>query len=180
MRQLPDRKTTRLHGWDYRQSAAYFVTICASKRKHYFGEIANGIMHLSEIGGIARIEWMRSMEIRPDMNLEMGALVVMPDHIHGIISIGRNEYNRYGGNDRKDAMHCVPTSTSNKNRFGPQRKNLSSIIRGYKSAVTKRAHQIDPGFAWQPRFYDHIIRNPDSSDRIEQYIQANPENWPES
>lgn len=127
-------------------------------------------MHLSEIGVIAKSEWYKTSVIRPDMNLKLGAFVIMPDHIHGIIEIGKNEYNRYDGDNCTGAMHCARTPPD-KNKFGPQRKNLSSIIRGYKSAVTKRAHQIDPEFTWQSRFYDHIIRNPDSHDRIKQYIQ---------
>ena len=77
-------------------------------------------------------------------------------------------------------MHRVSTTTivnTPKNQFGSQRKNLASIIRGYKSAVTiyARKNQID--FAWQPRFYEHIIGSPDDYDRISTYIAHNPENW---
>ena len=140
-------------------------------------------MRLSEIGVIAHTEWFKSPELRPGMNIKLGAFVVMPNHIHGIITIGKNKYNQYRGdsNNRRDAMHCVSTTTpslpSNKNQFGPQRKNLASIIRGYKSAVTKHARQIDPDFAWQSRYYDHVIRNPESDYGIRQYIQNNVQNW---
>ena len=147
-------------------------------------------MQQSEIGQVAKEEWFKTPRLRPDMNLELGEFLVMPNHIHGIIMIGENKYNSDGGggalgidadtNARRDAMHRVSTNTQTntpKNQFGSQRKNLASIIRGYKSAVTiyARKNQID--FAWQPRFYEHIIRSPDDYDRISTYIAENPQNW---
>ena len=69
---------------------------------------------------------------------------------------------------------------TNANQFGPQSKNLASIIRGFKSAVTTYARKngiID--FAWQPRFHDHIIRDAASFERIQNYIANNPSNWKE-
>ena len=131
-------------------------------------------MRLSSIGEIVESEWIKTFEIRKDMNLEMGAFVVMPNHFHAIIGIGKNEFNictdamhPFGGGD---AMHRVST-------FGPQSKNLASIIRGFKSAVTMLARQINPQFGWQPRFHDHIIRNRFSFQRIESYIINNPIKW---
>ncbi len=32
-------------------------------------------------------------------------------------------------------------------------------------------------FAWQPRYYDHIIRNYESLQKISEYIMNNPKNW---
>ncbi len=64
-----------------------------------------------------------------------------------------------------------------KNKFGPQRKNLSAIVRGIKSTVTKQARLINPEFAWQTRFHDHIIRNHASYLRISEYIWNNPIKW---
>ncbi|MEX2380536.1 MAG: hypothetical protein WD530_07315 [Vicingaceae bacterium] len=112
----------------------------------------------------------------------------MPNHFHGIIVIGENQYNNPSDNngDAMDdecriAMHCDPTFITNKpkNQFGPQSKNLASIIRGFKIGVTKNARFIHPDFAWQSRFYDHIIRNNESHQRIANYIKNNPTNWKE-
>jgi REP element-mobilizing transposase RayT len=111
------------------------------------------------------------------MNLSMGEFVVMPDHFHAIIGIGENQYNTPRCTD---AMHCVATTDANdniKNQFGPQTKNLASIIRGFKMGVTKNARLIDPEFAWQSRYHDHIIRNEGSFQRISAYIMNNPLNW---
>ncbi len=228
--------SARLQNWDYGWNAAYFITICTHNRECYFGEIVNiencrdpmhyrcrrdamhcvsttttTTMRLSEIGKIVESEWIKTPEIRPDMNLKPGAFVVMPNHFHAIIVIGENQYNRKrgierrgGGNDGmhhctgrdamhhghgrdamhhghgRDAMHCVSTAgdtPSPQNRFGPQSKNLASILRGFKSSVTKQARPINPDFAWQPRFHDHIIRDAESYHRIELYTVNNPRNW---
>ena len=91
-----------------------------------------------------------SKGLRPDMNLELGESVVMPNHIHGIIIIGANEYN---SGDGRDAMHRVSTNTP----------------------TNTPKNQID--FAWQPRFHEYIIRSPDDYDRVSKYITHNPENW---
>lgn len=70
----------------------------------------------------------------------------------------------------------IPISAT-KNKFGPQSKNLGSIIRGYKSAVKTYATTDGLLFAWQARFHDHIIRDDAEYRRIEQYIITNPQNW---
>ena len=135
-------------------------------------------MHLSEIGKIADQEWVKTPGIRPDMNLELGEFVVMPNHFHAIVIIGDNAYNtECGGDDRdrrRDAMHRVSTTV---NQFGPQSNNLASIMRGFKSVVTKNARYIRPNFAWQSRYHDHIIRNDTSFHSISQYIRQNPSQW---
>lgn len=164
----------RLQNWDYAQRVVYYVTICTANREPFFGMIQNNEMIYSNIGTIVTQEWIKTPEIRPDMNLELGEFVVMPNHFHGILFIGNNEFN---SNDGRDAMHRVSTDGIYKNKFGPQTKNLSSIIRGFKSAVTVQAKQINPDFGWQSRFYDHIIRNPKSYDVISQYIIDNPKKW---
>jgi REP element-mobilizing transposase RayT len=50
-----------------------------------FGKIENEESILNELGQIAFNEWMKTPEIRPEINL--GAFIVMPNHIHGIIEI---------------------------------------------------------------------------------------------
>ena len=65
------------------------------------------------------------------------------------------------------------------NRFGPQSKNLASVIRGFKIGVTKFARQHNLSFEWQPRYYEHIIRNMEELDFITDYIENNVANWEE-
>ncbi|MFA9391378.1 MAG: transposase [Prolixibacteraceae bacterium] len=183
--------SARLSNWDYGWNASYFVTICTALRICYYGKIVNEKMQLSEIGEIVENEWVETFKIRSDMNLQMGKYVVMPNHFHAIITIGENEYNTKNGTergmglkteramgcgtDRRDAMHRVSITT--KNQFGPQTKNLASIIRGFKSAVTINARKINTNFAWQSRFHDHVIRDENEYQRIQQYIINNPKKW---
>lgn len=171
--------SARLQNWNYASEAMYFVTICTKNMKNYFGEI-NGSMQIktlqaTKMGEIACSEWYRTMELRPDMNLELGEFVVMPNHIHGIIMIGANEYNmRPNAMQFGDVMHRVST-----NQFVPQSKNLSSIIRGYKSAVTVFARKNKIDFEWHPRFHDRIIRSKFEYHNISNYIINNPAKWVE-
>jgi len=193
--------SARLQTWDYANEGMYFVTICTKNRECYFGEIVDvktpcmslpdetqciaslhPKMQLSEIGMIAQSEWIKSIELRGDMNLGLGEFVIMPNHMHGIIMIGENDFNR-----RRDAMHRVSTENQSgnrdamhgvsTNRFGPQSKNLSSICRGYKSAVTTYARKMHLEFDWQPRFHDHIIRSAEEYGRISNYILNNVDKW---
>jgi putative transposase len=174
--------SARLQNWNYANEAMYFVTICTKNKENYFGKIVNtnndtnAILQPTEIGKIAQIEWYKSIEMRPDMNLEFGEFVVMPNHIHGIIMIGANKFNT--SLERRDAMHGVSTNANEfKNKFTPQSKNLSSIIRGFKSAVTTYARKNSIEFDWQTRFHDHIIRSNDAYQRISNYIINNPRKW---
>lgn len=170
--------SNRKPNWDYSKKGIYFITICTKNRKHFFGEIENAEMIFSKIGKIAHDEWLKTLEIRKDMNLQFGEFVVMPNHFHGIIIIGDNEFNC----NSTGAMHRVSKEEEMQsiNSFSPQSKNIASIIRGFKSAVTIQARKMgDLDFNWQSRFHDHIVRNFESFDRIQKYIQNNPKKWEE-
>jgi putative transposase len=119
--------------WDYGWNAFYFITICTHNRICWFGNVVSEKMALSDIGKIVKTEWIRTFQMRPDMNLMMGEYVVMPNHFHAIIGIGNNQYNspqnekRDDGRDvirniRRDAMHCVSTGPNGQN--GPNGHNL--------------------------------------------------------
>jgi hypothetical protein len=88
--------SARLKNWDYASCAAYFITICTANREHFLGQIIGGKMNLSVLGSVVEQEWIKTIEIRPDMNLSLGDYVVMPNHFHGIIFIGANEFNTNG------------------------------------------------------------------------------------
>lgn len=183
-------ESARLKNWNYCNAGAYFITICTENRLCYFGECNQGKMLLNGLGGVIKTEWKKTIALRPDMNLALGEFVVMPNHFHGIVIIGENEFNT---NMAAMTMTMVETQciaplqppspssspSTSQNSFGPQRKNLSSIIRGFKSACTKqiRIQFPETHFRWQSRFHDHIIRNDKEYARIENYIISNPANW---
>lgn len=78
-------QSARLQGYDYRNAGAYFITICTQHRIHYFGECKNGMMQSSAIGLLAEQFWFDIPNHFP--NTSLGAFVVMPNHIHGILVI---------------------------------------------------------------------------------------------
>ncbi len=154
--------SARMKNWDYGSCGSYFVTVNTLMHVHYFGKIMDKKMILNELGQQVENEWVKTLEIRPDMNLELGVFTVMPNHFHGIIIIGQNAYNQ----------------KYRKSKFAPQSKNLASIMRGFKSAVKTFALKSGiADFDWQERYHDHIIRDAESFERIQNYILHNPENW---
>ena len=172
----------RLKNWDYAKEATYFITICTKHMNHYFGKISNAEMNLSELGKITQQEWLKTIDLRADMNITFGEFIIMPNHFHAIISIGKNKYNSNGKNaihnNETDAMHCVSgAGTIDANRFGPQRKNLASIVRGFKSAVTTYARKNDITFNWQPNYHDSIVWDQRAFNTISNYIINNPKKW---
>ena len=64
-------------------------------------------------------------------------------------------------------------------KISPKSGSLSTIIRSYKSVVTKNINIQFPNnnFTWQPRFHDHIIKNDKELNKIRFYIQINIEKW---
>lgn len=172
--------------WDYRWAGAYFITICTQNREHYFGEMANGKMQLSNIGVIADVLWHQIPQHH--QNVELGAFVVMPNHVHGILIINDHADNVISDNVetghslslRSNQPPQPEQKTIGQNRFQNIGKNsISSMIGSYKSAVTKHARRLGFDFQWQSRFHDHIIRDDQSFQRISNYIINNPANWQE-
>jgi REP element-mobilizing transposase RayT len=77
-------ESARLPGWDYRNAGAYFITIVTKNRFRYFGEIENERMQYSPTGAIAYVLW-NEFEHHEKNGIQLGEMVVMPDHLHGII-----------------------------------------------------------------------------------------------
>jgi REP element-mobilizing transposase RayT len=127
MKKLPNRKSIRLKGYDYSQEGSYFITLCVREKAHIFGKIKNGIMGLNELGIIAQEEWLKTPQIRPQISL--GAFIIMPNHMHGIIHIDKNIFQE-NKNPQKPAAFKSPSQT------------IGAIIRGYKGATTKRIKSL--------------------------------------
>jgi len=128
-------------------------------------------MCLNDIGSFLHHEWEKTPLVRPDMNLQMEEFVVMPDHFHGLIAVGDNPYN-----EETNHIHNKQMNIPN-NRFGPQRKNIASIVRCIKSLVTTYARKINPNFKWQANYHDYIVRNEQSFHNFSNYIMKNPTYW---
>jgi REP element-mobilizing transposase RayT len=165
--------SARLQNWDYGSAGAYFVTICTKNRECWFGDISNGVVELSEIGEIANKYWVEIPNHFPFVIL--GAHIIMPNHTHGILIL--NNVETLHEHVPVETLHATSLQRQNMSSISPKKGSLSTIIRGFKSAVTKHARQININFAWQSRFYDHVIRNEKSLYSISEYINNNPLNW---
>ena len=161
-------QSARLQNWDYGSNASYFITICTKNRDHFFGEIRNNEMHLTNTGWLAETYWLKIPTHFPF--IELGNFTVMPNHVHGILIMDKQE-NQTGNNNSND-------KSPGQLRFQNQgNETISFIVGSYKSIVSKKGHISNPTFDWQSRFHDHIIRDADSFERIQQYITTNPLNW---
>lgn len=100
--------------------------------------------------------------------------VIMPNHVHLIVVVScRDACDASLQGQETDRMDRIQQGQE----FGPQTKNLGSVIRGIKSAVTRFANENNIPFAWQSRYHDHIVRNQDEMNRIAEYIETNPIRW---
>ena len=167
-------KTTRLPSWDYGSNAPYYITICTKNKEMFFGKIINNIVELSPIGEITQKCWLDIPKHFPFVELD--EFIIMPNHIHGIIIINKPivETQHVASRNQINKLETQNIASLQKNKFGPQSQNLASIVRGFKSGVKTYATKNNLEFAWQSRYYDHIIRNYESWERIRQYIQKNP------
>ena len=84
------RESYRLEGYDYSKEGGYFITIISHARKCIFGDVIRDKVILSAYGEIAQAEWFASKDIRKEIELFNDELVIMPNHLHGIIWIVSN------------------------------------------------------------------------------------------
>ena len=170
------RKSIRLQGYDYSQAGAYFITVCTHNRVPLFGEIVDGVMVLNTAGQIVEKCWCAIPEHFPQVTLD--EFVVMPNHVHGIITVGANNV---GANDYLPLPSNETPIQSNEPprplQHGTSR-TIGSMVRGFKIGVTRwfRAN-TDIHAVWQRNYYEHIIRNEDAYLAIAEYIQTNPQRW---
>lgn len=155
-------ESARIKNWDYGSPGLYFVTICTNNRELFFGKIIEtkdfSILLPLLLGVIANKYWSEIPEHFQFVHIDEYA--VIPNHIHGILLIDKLDYIEWRVNE-----------------FGPQSKNLGSIIRGFKAGVKTFSTDNKIDFCWQPRFYDWVIRSEDELNRIRKYIIDNPNNW---
>ena len=171
----------RLHGWDYGTPGYYFVTICTQNRVQWFGEVNGNQLILSTIGEIAMHELDKTPHIRTNVCLD--AWVVMPNHIHAILVIlegfgERAQMPRPTVETPRPTVETPRRGVSTIRNWRPG--TLGAIINQYKSMCTKRIRSMGcVDFAWQRRYYDHIIQNKKSLENIRAYILENPLKWNE-
>lgn len=169
------RRSIRLHGFDYTQRGAYFVTVCTHDRTCLFGDVVDGAMRLNNAGRVTERCWAAIPDHFP--HVEIDVFVVMPNHVHGIVWIVNDVSGDVGARD--GAKDFSPLRRGASSLRSPS-KTVGSIVRGFKIGVTKwmRAntgvHDV-----WQRNYFEHVIRNETALSRIRQYIIDNPARWHE-
>jgi putative transposase len=185
------RRSIRLKEYDYSQPGEYFITICTHDHECTLGEIVGGEIRLNGIGKTVEEEWLRTTTIRPDIQLD--SYVVMPNHIHVIIIL--NEGRDALQSDKPVGANChspqekpqnntfnngAYIDTPLQNTFNSPSNTIGAIVRGFKSATTKRINEMRGTSRihfWQRNYYEHIVRNDNELDNIRGYIQNNVLQW---
>ena len=110
--------------------------------------------------------------------------MVMPNHMHGIIVLNDDVGARRCLAREKERLHkrAIHRIAPTKDIPGAASGSIGSIIGQFKSIVTKQINKrrIASGMpVWQRNYYEHIIRNEDELNRIQEYIINNPLRWSE-
>jgi putative transposase len=172
------RRTIRVPGYDYTQGGAYFTTICARNRECLWGQVTNGMVQLNETGRLVESVWLQTATVRPE--IELDAYVVMPNHFHAIFFI--HESPGVGRATHRVAPTNNHSSGADKSHrpAGPKPRSVGAIIAQFKSLVSKRLNLTQKNLAgpvWQRNYYEHVIRDEASLNRIREYIATNPQRW---
>ncbi len=181
-----NRQSMRLRDYDYTTAGAYFVTICTHGRELILDGV--DLAHAVE-----RTWWSLG---KYAAGVRGGPLVVMPNHVHGIIWLTRSvvgaqhvssrsdHSNRevdLVGNDLSCSARAAPLPTVRRS-LRVEVGSLGAIVRAFKSTSTKRINQLrgtPGGTVWQRGYYDRVIRGDAELARVRQYIRDNPAKWDE-
>ncbi len=144
-----NRRSIRLPGFHYRGRASYFVTTCTSRRARVLARVAEGCSLPTPLGGVVLRQW-QAIETR-DPAIRLDEMVVMPDHVHGILHFGM-----------------------------AARVTLPRVVAWFKGTVVVNARRNglwDQAPLWQRGYFERVIRTQQQMDRTRVYIRANPTNW---
>jgi len=165
--ELHHRRSIRLKGYDYSLSGAYFVTVCSYRKERIFEDII--------VASIIKEQWQNLP--RKFSCIELDEFVIMPNHIHFILWI----------KDVGATLAVAPNNETTSKRAGTSpAPTIGNIVGASKSMVsTEYLKWINQNNAersailWQRNYYEHIIRNEESLNRIRNYIINNPLKWEE-
>jgi putative transposase len=157
------RKSPRLPDYDYSWEGAYFVTVCVQDRQGLLGTIHNGEMLLNPAGLMVQKWWKKLASNFPTIRTDF--YVIMPNHFHGIVFIsepsGSSVEGGHMGPPLQKIMQWFKTMSTNE----------------YVNGVKELGWRPFRGQLWQRSFYEHVIRNDESLNRIREYIKYNPQRW---
>jgi putative transposase len=156
----PNRKRTRMEGFDYTTPGCYFVTINTRNRGDWFGLVSNGRLHPSNAGIMVQKVWESLPERFPGIIVDAG--IVMPDHVHGIVVLGTEP-----GISADHSLSEVIGAF----------KSISAVEYGH--GVREAGWRPYDGHLWHRSFQDTIVRTDRMLDAFRDYIAGNPGRWSE-
>jgi len=164
------RQSIRLRDYDYTSQGLYYVTICTQNRELYFER--------DDIKEMINNQWQK-LTIKFS-NIDLDEYTVMSNHLHGIIVINDENICRgdpCGRPQRNEGNH-KGYPYNEKPRLGDIIGAFKSITTNYYIQRTETKHW--PRFdkrLWQRNYYEHIIRNEQTLNKIRKYIRTNSLNW---
>jgi len=170
------RRSIRLKGIDYSSPGAYFVTVATHNHLCIFRRVISGKMDFNALGKIVQECWLKLPDHFSDIEIE--PIVVMSNHIHGIISIYEKDCRGtiYRAPTTEDHPHIDADCARKTEKFGqPVVGSIPMIIRTFKAAVSRLARkEIGLIHLWQRNYFEHIIRAQNDLNIIANYILTNP------
>ena len=155
MNQFPSRKPTRLPSFDYNRVGTYFLTLCTKEKRCILGQVQHAgseadqpTILLSPLGILVKNQILTMMNLY--RNISVDHFIVMPNHIHLLISIQTEKA------ETSPANAVIPMFISTLKRFSDK-------------------HAGDK--LWQRSYHDHVVRNEQDYLRIWQYIDSNAAKW---
>jgi len=169
-RSRPHRTSLRLPEFDYSTPGAYFITICTFRKACLLGHVVENRASLNAAGSMVASMWAELPHHYPAVQTD--AFVIMPNHVHGILILTDGHPDIHPPEDGQ-AWEPAPTI------------GLSDIVHRFKSLTTRRFAPLEHDSArgpvrrhlWQRNFYEHVIRDDDSLQRIREYVVNNPLSW---
>jgi REP element-mobilizing transposase RayT len=150
---ISQRGLRRLADFDYSQAGAYAFRLAVTGRREVLSRIEDAAVHLLPVGEIVQRHWN---DLPKRYQVVLDELVIMPDHVHGILWI----------DDLKSGPRARPT--------------LSDIMRGFKTFTAIEINNLlgtrGRSF-WQRNYYEHIIRHGADLRSAREYMRENPVRW---
>jgi len=147
-----------------------------------FGNVVGGNMVLNDAGDMIFDQWMGLSQ--RFYAIVLHELIVMPNHIHGIIEITNAADTTIVGVGLVPTLNRV-TNHGATTRVAPTAGTIGNIIGAYKSLTTnayidgvkQSGWQRFNKKIWQRNYWEHIVRDEQEYGRIAQYVIANPLKW---
>jgi REP element-mobilizing transposase RayT len=152
------RNSLRYPGYDYSQPGCVSVTVRTHHRQRLFGVVADGLMRLSPQGSEVERIWLEIADRSSGVIVD--AVVVMPDHLHGILMTGTDP-----SVETRDSVEEIVHDFKVRFRAAYRRHVDAGVWSPYATKL------------WQRSYFDRIIHSDRQLQATRDYIFANPARW---